>query len=963
MKNFTHLQQILYFRFSSNCAQRSKAVLLRSVALRSAFVGLALVSFVQFSRGQQSPPNKTVHLPSSKVLLNPLPGHPQQTNSFPTAMALSPDGRYLALLNNGRGTMESGYRQSIAILDLNTNQLTDYPDSRLKVKARQTFFLGLAFSGDGSRIYASFASLTDPEGKLTDDTGNGIAVYAFADGRVTPERFLKIPLQPIASGKQPTHEIPGVPPGKAVPYPAGLVVIDQEGQEKILVADNHSDDALLLDATSGEVLRRFDLGTRAYVPASYPYAVVASRDGKRAFCSLWNASQVAELDLQQGKITRWIPLRAPHSPTAAGSHPTALLLSPNEKRLYVALSNADAVAIVDTAAPGKAPVYLSTLLPGQKAGGSYPNALALSADGKQLFVANASADAVAVFDVGLEKFSSLYHARGFIPTEWYPTAVAVHGDELLVASGKGQGTGPNSTPLPAREPGNNEIKHPYPYIVSLIRGSIARLDIKEADRALARSTQEVLESNLMRGNGYTIPFQGGRNPIKHVIYIIKENRTYDQIFGDLKPGDADPALCMYGEAITPNQHQLARQFGILDNFYDSGEVSGDGHVWSTAAITSDYTEKTWQVGYRGDEYTYDYEGRVANGYPLEEGQPDVNEPGTGYFWTNAARHGLTHRNYGEFVATEWCDSPREDLSPLEGTPLIKGQACTQASVRTGEPLPSNVGQPHGSPSSWPWPIPFIARDVATKPELRGHFDPRYPDFRVDYPDQLRADEFLNEFAGFVKARQEGQGTELPQFVILRLGNDHTYGTKPGMPKPEAAVADNDLAVGRVVEAISHSAYWEDTAIFILEDDAQDGADHVDAHRSTALVISKYSPRSPDHPFVDHNFYTTVNLVHTMEALLGLPPMNNNDARAAVMAPLFGGMGNQPPFKADRVNLRNGLIYQANSSQAPGATESSRLDFSHADAADAATLNAILWREAKGPIPMPEPRHAVIRAEE
>jgi hypothetical protein len=462
----------------------------------------------------------------------------------------------------------------------------------------------------------------------------------------------------------------------------------------------------------------------------------------------------------------------------------------------------------------------------------------------------------------------------------------------------------------------------------------------------------VLASNLFRGHGDSLPFQAGKNPIKHVIYIIKENRTYDQVFGDLKPGDGDPALCMYGEAITPNQHQLDRQFGILDNFYDSGEVSGDGHVWSTAAITSDYTEKTWQIGYRSEEHTYDYEGVVGQGVPLEEGQPDVNEPGTGYIWANAERHGVTHRNYGEFVFTEWCDGRGKDKS---SAPL---PACQQMAVRSGEPLPANVGEPHGAPSLWPWPIPLLARDVPTKPELKDHFDPHYPDFRLDYPDQLRVDEFLNEFHQFVEARQRHEGDELPQFVILRLGNDHTAGTRPGLPTPEASVADNDLAVGRVAEALSHSPYWDDTAIFVLEDDAQDGGDHVDAHRSTALVISKYSPSSPDHPYVDHNFYTTVNVVHTMEVLLGLPPMNQNDAQAAAMAPLFSGSGDQPPFTADRTNLRNGALYQVNSPHAPGAKESAKLDLSRADAADSATLNLILWRDRKGDVPMPPPQHKV-----
>jgi len=341
---------------------------------------------------------------------------------------------------------------------------------------------------------------------------------------------------------------------------------------------------------------------------------------------------------------------------------------------------------------------------------------------------------------------------------------------------------------------------------------------------------------------------------------------------------------------------------------------------------------------------------VSGDNPLHQGQPDVNEPATGYIWTNVERHALSHRNYGEYVDTHWCDMP-----PTTG--------CAQNSIVPGQPLPENVGQPHGAPSPWPWPVPIITGSFATKPEIEDHFDPRFADFRVDYPDQLRVDEFLNEFADFVKSLEEGKGTTLPQFVILRLPNDHTLGTLPGYPRPEASVADNDLAVGRVVDAVSHSAYWNDTAIFILEDDAQDGADHVDAHRSTALVISKYSPRSAGQLFVDHRFYTTVNMVHTMEMLLGLPPMNNNDAQAAVMAPLFSGTGDQPPFNADARNLQNGLLYEVNPPKGPGAKESAQMDFSHADAADSAQLNAILWHASKGNLPMPKPVHRVIREAE
>ena len=252
---------------------------------------------------------------------------------------------------------------------------------------------------------------------------------------------------------------------------------------------------------------------------------------------------------------------------------------------------------------------------------------------------------------------------------------------------------------------------------------------------------------------------------------------------------------------------------------------------------------------------------------------------------------------------------------------------------------------------------------ADKAVLRDHFDPLYPDFNTDYPDQLRADEFLNEFAAYVRARDahEGPEFELPSFVLLYLPDDHTGGTRPNLPRPAASVADNDLALGRVVDAVSHSGYWDDTAIFVLEDDAQDGADHVDAHRSTAFVVSKYSPGSAAQPNVEHRFYTTVNMIHTMETLLGLPAMNQNDAYAPVIGGLFSGPGDQPAYKANYRNLKNGLIYETNKREAPGAKLSLKMDFSRPDANSAARLNRVLWRDQMGPAPVPNPKHTVFPA--
>jgi len=899
-------------------------------------------------------------LPTSKHLIGSMPGKIGSLNGFTPTVAISPDQSYAAFLNHGYGTRQNKVHQSIAILDLNNNQLTDFPEERLSDEARQSYFIGLAFSSDGKHLYASIGSLTDPTGEEKGDTGNGVAVYRFDQGRVAWERFLKIPPQAVAPDEKIAYAIRKTGAGTVLPYPAGLAVIAKSGKpDKLVIANNYADNAVLLDSASGQILQSFDLSRHRMIPAEFPYTVVTSRDGHRAWVSLWNASSVAELDLSHGKVARWIPLMAPSDPTAPGSHPTALVLSPDEKLLYVALSNADRVVVLSTS-DARMVGNLDTTVPGQRLGGSYPSGLALSADGSRLFVADASLNAVAVFAVSqiskrAVSILPVESALGFIPTEWYPTALATAGNDLLIATSKGQGTGPNSA---RGETVSGRRHHEHPYIPTLLYGSVARLNFRIIEQDLPQLTERVKESNLFAADPGSITFAQGSHPIRHVIYIIKENRTYDQVFGDLKVGNGDSSLTMYGADVTPNEHKLALQFGVLDNFYDSGEVSGNGHEWSMAAITSDYNENTWQIEYRSHERTYDFQGNVADEFPLDEGVPNVDTPSTGFIWDNVAAHGLSYRDYGEFVTTIWCRSGGE-RSPKEGTPSPLSGECSQTEVRKGENLPSKVGDPHGSASPWPWAVPMIKSARPTMAMLRDHFDPHFPDFNTEYPDQLRADEFLNEFSAFVQARQNGTGTQLPALVLLYLPDDHTRGTRAGGPRPAASVADNDLAVGRVVEAVSRSPYWDDTAIFILEDDAQDGADHVDAHRSTAFVISKYSPGSPSQPFVDHRFYTTVNMVHTMEMLLGLPPMNQNDAYAPVMSPMFTGKGDQPPFTANWSNRDNGLIYQTNPPRGQGAEESEKMDFSRPDAVNAAVLNAILWRDRKGNLPMPTPRHTVV----
>jgi DNA-binding beta-propeller fold protein YncE len=928
--------------------------------LRKSIFVLPFLFVVTGLLGQQDPVRQ-IPLPTSKQLIGLSPGVIGQLNGFTPTIALSPDQRYAALLNDGYGTQRNHAHQSIAILDLNTNQLSDFPEQRLSDDTHQSYFIGLAFSSDGGHIYVSMGSLTDPTGEKAGSTGNGIAVYSFQQGKVAWERFLKIAPQRVGAGRKVAVGVRNTAPGTVLPYPAGLAVIAAAGKpDRLLVADNYADNVVLLDATDGKILKTFDLSAHDLVPSEFPYAVAATRDGARAWVSLWNASQVAELDLAAGKVKSKISVMPPADPLAPGSHPTALLLSPDESLLYVALANVDRVIAIATA-DGSRVAVLDTRAPGQKFGGAYPSALAQSGDGKRLFVADASLDAVAVFDVskiGHRPVASLPldSALGFIPTDWYPTAVATVGDDLLIATSKGQGTSPNAGPGGLSW---ERRHHEHPYIPTLLYGSVARLHIGNVEEHLPEFTERVQQNNLLKADPGEIQFVQGANPIRHVIYILKENRTYDQVLGDLKVGNGDSSLTMYGAEVTPNEHKLALQFGVLDNFYDSGEVSGDGHDWSMAAIASDYNENTWQIAYRSKERTYDYGGTVADEFPLEHNEADVDAPGTGYIWDNVAKHELSYRDYGEFVTTIWCKAERVG-SPKDGAPSPFAGACPRATVEKGERLPENVGDPRGGKSPWPWAVPLLKMDKATKAVLRGHFDPNFPDFNTEYPDQLRADEFLKEFEGFVRGR--GGEAQLPAFVLLYLPDDHTHGTTPGKPRPAASVADNDLAVGRVVEAVSHSPYWDDTAILMLEDDAQDGADHVDAHRSIAFVISKYSPGSATQPYVAHQFYTTVNMIHTLESLLGLPPMNQNDAYAPVMAPLFTGKGDQPPFVADWSNRDNGLIYQTNPPRGQGAKESAQMDFTRPDRANPAVLNAILWRDRKGDVPVPAAKHEVIGPE-
>ena len=500
---------------------------------------LATVTGVALVLGMGTLAAQTIDLSTSKQLIGEIPGHPQRLNSLPTSMAVSPDGRYVVTVNDGYGTFESSYDQSLAVMDTETGTVADFPDSRTQVKAKQTLYSGLAFSRDGKHVYASMASLTDPTGNGKDAVGNGVLVYSFTAGKIAPERMIALPLQQLTPGKT-TKLVGDVDGDKGIPFPAAIAVIVSGGAEKLLVADNLSDDVLLLDPAIGAIEKRFDLSESDAVPSTYPIALAVTKDGGRAFVALWNASEIVELDLQKRTIGRKLDLLKPSSPVAPGTHPCAFEFSPDGRTLYVALSNRDAVAAVNVGA-GQFTVkgYFDTRLPGQSYFGAEPVALAVNADGSRLYVANMASDAVAVIDTKKLTAKSVKQGMveplGFVPTEWMPMSMAFSGGTLYVATDKGKGTGPNGMPQRPVDPAKGATPlRSNTYIATLLYGSLAALDAAQMEKDLPRWTAVVMESNRMKAAEEKITFAGGeQHRIKHVIYIIKENRTYDQIFGDL----------------------------------------------------------------------------------------------------------------------------------------------------------------------------------------------------------------------------------------------------------------------------------------------------------------------------------------------------------------------------------------------------------------------------------------------
>jgi YVTN family beta-propeller protein len=760
-----------------------------------------------------------------------------QIGDLPLNMASSPDGRFLVITNNGF------IRPTLTVLDTKSEQVI----GRVAV---DNAWLGLAWSPDGSRFYSAGAA------------ENTIYEFTWAKGALKEAGRIAIgPPERRAGGELLNAGFIGglamAPDGKR------LYAVHVFGQA-----------VSAIDLEARREIKKVSL-------AAEPYTAVVSADGKTLFVSLWGGSKVL--------------MFAPDTLEAigevvVGGHPNALLLSKDGARLFVACANTNAVWVVDLASR-TAQEQISVALYPNAPVGTTPNSLSLSPEGATMLVANADNNTVAIVDV---KTSGASEVEGWVPVGWYPTSVMFSRDgaRFFVLNGKGLTSAPNP-----RGPQPGGVRLEGQYTGNMLQGALSVIHTPDA-ATRAAMTRRVLDLTPYRDAtrlapagapiGSPIPRRvGGSSPIKYVFYIVRENRTYDQVFGDIPRGNGDPSLTLFGEAITPNAHAIAREFTQFDNFYVDAEVSYDGHAFSMGAYATDVAEKLWPTNYGGRGTPYLSEG----GFNLRDQYGNFSAPPLGYLWDFARRAGVSVRSYGEFASWR---------------------------RRGGE----------------------VRADV---PGLEGLVHPSYPPFDLGVPDQQRADIWLEEFR-----RLERDGG-LPQLSIIRLGNDHTSGTSPGAPAPRAMVADNDLALGRIVEAISRSRYWKDSAIFVLEDDAQNGPDHVDAHRSILLSISPFSRRRS----LDSTLYTTSGVLRTIELILGLPPMSQYDAAATPMYMAFHTAPDATPFThlAARVPLD-----EKNDWSSPGALASLRMNLREADMAPELELNEILWQAIRGAgAVMPPPR--------
>lgn len=771
--------------------------------------------------------SKRVLLPNGWGITNV--GESLPLGDLPLNIAVSSKKRYMAVTNNGQST------QSIQLIDVASGKLADeviIPKS----------WGGIVFSADEKNLYASGGN------------DNWILKYDIQNNKLTTSDTIKL-------GKPWPEKI----------SPAGIALDDDR---QILYVVTKEDNSLyIIDLKTKKIQQRLPLGAEGYT-------CILSPDKNELYISVWGADKISIYDTRTNKFTDSVKV---------GDNPNDICLTHNGKYLFVANANDNTVSVLDIKKRKvletlNASLYSSTL------SGSTTNGVALSSNEKQLYIANADNNCLAVFDISKPGFSK---SMGFIPTGWYPTCVRVINKKIYVSNGKGfssmanpEGPNPISKKQKVVLHEGIESKTPLQYIASLFKGTLSIIDVPSAQTLSVYSqavyhntpyskTKELVVSGEDAGN--PIPHKvGDPSPIKYVFYIIKENRTYDQVLGDVKEANGDTSLVLFGENITPNQHAVAKEFVTLDNFYVDGEVSSDGHNWSMGAYATDFLEKTWPTMYGRRGGT-----EASSGYKATANNKD------GFIWDLASRHGVSYRTYGEFA-----DNAKANI-----------------------------------------------------PVLRNHFCTYYPSFNFHIRDTTRINIWKKEFDSLLVANA------LPHLNTIRIGNNHTEGTAIGRPTPFAHVADNDLAVGMFINYLSKSPVWKESAVFIVEDDAQNGPDHVDAHRTTAFVAGGFVKRG----FVDHTMYSTSSMLRTMELILGMPPLTQYDAAATPMWRCFSNKADLQPFE---VRPNRADLNEKNEVKNKYSTLSNKLDFSKEDVIPDQVLNEIIWKAVKGEnSPLPGPTRA------
>jgi DNA-binding beta-propeller fold protein YncE len=779
-------------------------------------------SFPIFGQTLKEIMDKQVSLPNGWKL-SPV-GKMLPLGDFPLNMAVSPSKDLLAITNNGQST------QSIQLVDSKAIQLLD---SVVIGKS----WLGLTFSKDGKSLYASGGN------------DNWTIRYQVKNNKLTAPDTIVI--------------------GKPWPEKISIAGIAVDDNRHLLYAVTKENNSLyVVDLKEKKIQRQFPLGGEGYT-------CLLSNDGKMLYASCWGCDRVILLDTEKQEIVGSIPV---------GDNPNDMCIDRNGEFLYVSNANDNSVSVISLKQKKVIEVLNSALYPGAPSG-STANSLTLSEDNKTLYIANADNNCLAVFDVSKPGNS---FSKGFIPTGWYPTCVRVAGNTVFVANGKGLTSMANPYgPSPVSEKEKVErhmgIRNDQ-YIAGLFTGTLQAIAIPDEEqlgiysRAVYQNVPYNKENEMVSNSedGNPVPGTvGEKSLIKYVFYVIKENRTYDQVLGDMPQGNGDASLTLFGRDVTPNLHAIAEQFVLLDNFYVDGEVSADGHNWTMGAYATDYNEKTWPTSYGGR----------GGGYPGEGGIQVANNKV--FLWDVCKRYGISYRSYGE----------------------------------------------------------FIGNNKANIPVLENHFCEDYVGFDMSIRDTIRFRWWKQDFEKLL-----AQGN-VPQFNSIRFGNDHTEGLRLGRPTPKAHAADNDLAVGMFIDYLSHSPIWNESVVVIVEDDAQNGPDHVDAHRSTAYIAGGFVKQG----FVDHTMYSTSSALRTMELILGLPPMTQYDASAEPLWRCFNKIANHPPFSA----LPNSVDLDLKNTQESALSQlSETFNFAVEDRIPDDQFNKVIWAAIKGmDSPCPAPVHA------